>query len=181
MSGSTGRLVAIGVGNVLLCDDGVGIHVIESLRRRAKARRGLLPAGTRLVDGGTLGLGLLDELDGARGLVLVDAVDLGLPAGTVTILDAAPDGTAGPLDLPGIRGLISAARMVGILPAEVSLVGVQVGEIGVDLALSPAVAAALPRAVEAAIGELWRIDAVSDRDTADMADAADAPLAGVTA
>jgi hydrogenase maturation protease len=163
--------VAIGVGNLLLCDDGVGVRVIEALRRQADTHPGLIPDGTRVVDGGTLGLGLLDELDGARGLLLIDAVDLGLAAGTVTILEGAAIAASNGHSLPRVTEVVAAARMVGLLPGPVSLVGVQLGEIKVDLTLSPAVAAAAPRAVGAAIRELWRLDAAGGQERARATDA----------
>ena len=156
-----GPLVAIGVGNVLLKDDGVGVRVIEALRQHAETPDRPLPADTRLVDGGTLGLALLGELDGARGLLLVDAVDLDLAPGTVIVRGAGEIANLGWAGLRGLAELVGSARMLRLLPDAVTLVGVQLGEISVDLALSPDVAAALPSAVETAVRELWRLDATA--------------------
>ncbi len=76
----------IGVGNVLRGDDAVGVRVVEGLRAAVAGDPHALPAGTRLVDGGTLGLDLLRSIRDARAVVLVDAVRLGGPAGTVSVL-----------------------------------------------------------------------------------------------
>ena len=83
---TAGPAVVLGVGNVLLRDDGVGVRVLEELRRLAAVDPAMAPDGTRLVDGGTLGLDLLGTVHGARALLLLDGVSLGLEAGTVTVL-----------------------------------------------------------------------------------------------
>ena len=100
-------MVVLGVGNVMLGDDGVGIRVLEELRRRGLDDPAAVPEGTRLVDGGTLGLGLLDAVRGARSLLLLDAVNLGQTAGTVSVLcgDAiAASGGPGAGTTPGSVG-----------------------------------------------------------------------------
>ena len=143
----------IGVGNVLLGDDGVGVHVIEALVRMVRRDPDVLPRGTRLLDGGTLGLNLLGELDDARALILVDAVDLGHAPGTVSVLRgdelAAAVGRGALSRQGGVSELIATASLLAILPPDVVLVGVQAGEINVGQALSREVAAALPAAAEA--------------------------------
>jgi hydrogenase maturation protease len=152
----------IGVGNVLLGDDGVGVRVVEALEAAARADPGLLPRDTRLVDGGTLGLDLLGTVRDARGLVLVDAVRLGGRAGDVRTLDAGdldtlgrtPDGGTG----GGVGELLAVARLMGWLPKEVAMVGIEVGELNIGLRLSPAVTGAIPAAVALVRRELRRMD-----------------------
>ncbi len=70
------KTVVLGLGNILLGDEGVGVHVVEELRRA-----GGLP-GVELVDGGTAGFSLLPYFDGARLVVVVDAAADGAPPGT---------------------------------------------------------------------------------------------------
>jgi hydrogenase maturation protease len=154
-------LVVIGVGNALLADDAIGVHVVEALRARAARSSDALPAGTRLVDGGTLGADLVGWVHGSRGLVLVDAVRRGGPAGSITILrgddvagSRAIDGT--PAEAPG--ELVALARLMGWLPAEVSLVGIEAADIDLGVRLSAAVRAAIPAATDAVMAELDRID-----------------------
>ncbi len=99
------------------------------------------------MDGGTLGLGLLDAMRGARFLVLLDAVDLGLEAGTVSVLrgDAIlAAGGPGAATTPGSVGeMMAVARLMGWLPDLVTLVGVQVGDTGFGMGLSAGVEAAV--------------------------------------
>lgn len=162
MSAPVGPLLVLGIGNVLLRDEGVGVHLLRELERRAGRGDVVLPRDTRLVDGGTMGLDLLPRLAGARAVVVLDAVDLRLAPGAVTVLrgDALRSraGTRA-VQRAGVGDLLAAARLADVLPAAVSLVGVQPGEIAIGLALTEVVQAALPAAVAATIVELHRLDA----------------------
>jgi hydrogenase maturation protease len=160
MSGTDGQLVAIGVGNLLLGDDGAGIHVLDELRSLQARDPRALPPGVRLVDGGTLGLALLDEIRDARGgLVLVDAVRLGGPSGTVHVLhgDAIERAvtTGGDEPATAVAELLAVTRLMGWLPSSVTIVGIEVRDLEPGLRLSPAVDAALADAVGAACAALW--------------------------
>jgi hydrogenase maturation protease len=151
MTGIDAPPVVIGVGNLLLGDDAAGLRVVQALRRRADAEPGALPPGTRLVDGGTLGLDLLRVLRGAGALVVVDAADRGATPGTVTVRhDARVEGDH------GVAQLLAVAGMLGSLPPDVTVIEIGVGEMGVGIGLSPAVEAAIPAAAAAVLGELAR-------------------------
>jgi hydrogenase maturation protease len=149
MSAAHGPATVIGVGSVLMGDDGVGVHVAALLGAASAREQPALPANTRLVDGGTLGLDLLGIVREAGVLVLVDAVDRGLAPGSVCVL-------RGPeLDSPGPIGeLLDTARLLGWLPERVSMIGIQVGSTEHGPALTDPVAAALPRAAEMVATEL---------------------------
>ncbi len=158
MSASGGPLVVLGIGNVLLRDDGVGIQVIREIEGLVERGELDLPPDTELLDGGTLGLDLLPRISDARALLLVDAIDLRDEPGTIRILrgpdiPGALSGHVSPHQV-GIGDLIAAARLMGTLPDAVILVGVQPLEIAVGLELSPPVRLALPRAVDAAIAAI---------------------------
>lgn len=140
------RLV-LGIGNVLMGDEGVGVHAIGVLQREA------WPADVQLVDGGTGGFHLLDYLSAREPLVMIDATFDGHPVGTVSTLR--PRYAA---DFPrslsahdiGLRDLVAAAQLTGTLP-DIHLITVSIAEIRpMDLTLSPPVAAAMAR-VSAAV------------------------------
>lgn len=154
--------LVIGVGNVLLRDDGVGVRVLEALRTEAAHDPMALPADTRLLDGGTLGLDLLRTVSGARSLLLVDAVDLRQEPGTVSVLrdDAIAEaaGRWGASAPGGVGELLAVARLMGWLPDAVALIGIQVDETGAGIGLSPSVLAAVPLAVAAALHELRELE-----------------------
>lgn len=166
MAAHGGPAVVLGVGNVLLGDDGVGVRVVEGLRALGAHDPSALPEGTRLVDGGTLGLDLLRTVDGARCLLLLDAVDLGRPAGTVVVLRGEAILAAGGAWAPSVQGgvaeLLSAARLMGWLPDPVAMVGIQVHGTGLGIGLSEHVAAALPHAIATARDELRRLHELAD-------------------
>jgi hydrogenase maturation protease len=159
-----GPAVVIGVGNILLHDDGVGVRVVEELQLLAHHDPQLVPTGTRLVDGGTMGLDLLRMVQGARSLLLLDAVNFDEAPGTVSVLrgDAivGAGGRGGGATSGSVGELLAVARLMGWLPDPVSLVGVQVGDTRFGVGLSPQVEAALPGAVEAARAELRALEEI---------------------
>jgi hydrogenase maturation protease len=157
---ATGPAVVLGVGNVLLRDDGVGVRVVRELGRLTEQDPRAVPGGTHLVDGGTLGLNLLQAVRGARSLLLVDAVNLGRAPGAIVVLrgDAVATAGGGGTGSGGVGELLSMSRLMGWLPDPVTLLGIQAGDTGVGVGLSPDVEAAVPAAVELARLELRTLD-----------------------
>jgi hydrogenase maturation protease len=138
------RVLVLGVGNLLMGDEGVGIHLL----RRLEGERPV--AGVRLLDGGTGGVNLLTELDGADDIVMIDATRDGQPAGTITFLQPEFVG-----ELPrglgahdfGLKDLFAAAALLGRLP-RIHLYTIAVEAVRpMCTELSPAVAAAVPALV----------------------------------
>jgi hydrogenase maturation protease len=76
------RTLILGVGNLLLSDEGVGVHVLERLAATYD-----LPKEVQTLDGGTLGLGLLYYLEGVENLLIIDAVEMGEQPGTLLRLE----------------------------------------------------------------------------------------------
>jgi hydrogenase maturation protease len=181
MSERTRPIPVIGIGNVLLGDDGVGVRVIDALRALAERDLDAVPPGTRLVDGGTLGLDLLRFFRGARGMVFVDAVELGRSPGTIGVyrnheIAAAGAKCEGAGAGGGLEELLAVARLMGIVPPAVTLVGVQPGRVWAGTSLTPAVEAAIPATTEVVLGELAAIDREAARLAAE--EAADLVLMG---
>ena len=71
-------MLVLGLGNVLMSDEGIGVHVVRALEKRA------LPANVECLDGGTGGFILLDPMQQADHIVMIDAAADGNPVGTVT-------------------------------------------------------------------------------------------------
>ena len=171
MSTARGPIIVLGIGNVLLRDDGVGVHLVREIERLAAGADRVLPRDTTLVDGGTLGVDLLPHIAGARALLLLDAALVGGAPGDVAVLRGralrAPArlGVARGIRPGGVDDLLAAARLADLLPAAVSLVGVEPGEIAAGLDLTTAVRAALPDALAAAIDELWHLDRMAAEST----------------
>jgi hydrogenase maturation protease len=142
----TARVLVAGVGNIFLGDDGFGSEVARRLAVEP------LPASVRVVDYGIRGMHLAyDLLDGYDGLVIVDALPRGNPPGTVVALAVGPEDLGdGELDAHGMAPtavLGSLGALGGSLPPTY-VVGCEPAELGEVLGLSPAVEAAVPRAVD---------------------------------
>lgn len=135
--------LVLGLGNTIMSDDGIGPKVIEQLQQNAG-----LPEGVVLLDGGTLGLDLLPHLEGVQRLIIVDAVEIGQLAGTCVRLagDDVPMALETKLSphQMGMKDLLAVARLMGQLPDEIVLIGVQPACLEMDTELTPPVAAALP-------------------------------------
>jgi hydrogenase maturation protease len=145
------ELVVLGLGNVLMRDDGVGVVALHRLRAAYEP-----PPGVRLVDAGALGLPLLDLVlvDPARELLLLGAArGAGLARGTLV---RRPDVTAGAAvaDLIGVGDLLAAARWIGRTPAHVTFLGLVAGDLGRGGERTPEVEAANPTLIAAALAEL---------------------------
>jgi len=153
-----GRVLILGIGNVLMGDEGVGVHALRQLERRPPA------AGVRLLDGGTGGVNLLTEFEGVSALILVDATRDGSAAGTVEYHYRRHGGFGklppelGAHDF-GLKDLFAAAALLGVLP-EVHLYTIAVETIRpMCTELSAAVAAAVPRVARSAHGLAERLAA----------------------
>jgi hydrogenase maturation protease len=148
----TDKILVLGLGNVLWADEGFGVRCIEALERDH-----LFPEAVRLVDGGTRGIALLDEMEGVDRMLIFDAVDYGLEPGSLRRIaaDQIPRFiAAGKLSLhqTGFQDVLAYAQIGGRLPAEIELIGVQpvrLDDYGGDL--SQPVEARLPEAVEMAL------------------------------
>lgn len=127
--------LVVGLGNILLSDEGLGVHAVNALRDRYVFR-----PKTDLLDGGTLGLDLLPYLEGRSRVLFIDAVDAGeVPGSILTMEGDRVAHASGPLlsvHHAGLADLLFAARMQGIYPGEVCLVGMQPASMTPGLALS---------------------------------------------
>ncbi len=148
----TGVLV-LGLGNVLLGDDGLGAAAVARLERSYRT-----PPGVHLEDGGTLGLSLLGLLAEADRLILVDAVRTESPPGTLVridgedVMDAVRERLS-PHQI-GVADLLDAARLIGCYPTTVTLLGLVPETIDLSVVRSRAIDASLDELVEAIVREV---------------------------
>ena len=137
------RPLVLGVGNLLMGDEAVGVEAIRHLEQRTD-----LAARADLVDGGTGGFHLLHLFHDYSRIILINATVDGKPPGSVSRLrprfasDYPPSLTAHDI---GLKDLIEAAALLGKLP-QVDLITVSIGGLSsMTLAISEPVQAALPR------------------------------------
>lgn len=144
--GARARVLVLGVGNLLLQDDGAGLELLERLRENP------VP-GVDYVDGGTQGLALGGVLAERDAVLVLDAVKFGVEPGTVHRIDdplesrppraeSAHEANAG--------DLLAAAALLGDLPSCAVVVGIEPEIVRTGIGLSPRVQAALPAAVAVA-------------------------------
>lgn len=149
----TPEVVALGLGNRLRRDEGLGVCALERIQERYT-----LPSAVRLVDGGTLGLDLLAYVEGARRLLVLDATLTGGEPGSLLRLagDDIPAylGAHGSSHDIGLPDLLAVTRLRGTAPDEVVILGLQPETIELGWELSPAVAGRLDALVAAAITQL---------------------------
>jgi hydrogenase maturation protease len=150
---SAPRTLLLGVGNLLLSDEGVGLRVLERLVTTYD-----LPEEVQALDGGTLGLDLLYYLEGVENLLIIDAVEMGKQPGAILRLEG--DEVPAFLTLKisphqiGIPDMLFAAKLRDIYPRNVVLWGVQPGSLEPSLELSPPIQAQIDPLVAEVIGQL---------------------------
>ncbi len=152
-----GKTIVIGVGNLLLKDEGVGVHAVRELQKEKN-----LP-GVEVVDGGVAGIGLIDLFQGAEKLILVDAAEMALPPGSVVRFTPEEIRSRADVERPrfsshevGVLEVLEVARALGQCPPEVVVIGIQPKEISWGTELSPEVEASLPRVVSLVLEEIRR-------------------------
>ncbi len=149
----------LGVGNILLQDEGIGVRVVERLQQSY-----LFNEEVQLLDGGTLGLNLLPYFEGVERLLIIDAMDAQKPAGTILRLTgeeipAILQHKISPHQL-GLSEVLSIARLMDSLPPQIVLLGIQPASLATSLDLSPTLAAQIPSLLQAVLQELetWGIE-----------------------
>jgi hydrogenase maturation protease len=156
------RLLVLGLGNVLLEDDGVGPAAVALLLDRYEP-----PPDARVLDGGTLGLALLPYLEEAEVVVLVDAVKTEDAPGALVRLDGQDVGPAVATRLSvhqiGVADLLDGARWRDRYPARVVLLGIVPESFELGIGLSVHVQSALSDLVERVVDEARALGFVFQR------------------
>jgi hydrogenase maturation protease len=144
--------LALGLGNLVHSDDGLGVHAIERLREDPR-----VPPDAVLMDGGTQGLSLLPHISAYQRLLVIDALDVGEAPGTIVRLEGNAlrhlPGKASVHQL-GFADLLVALELLGELPEEIVLLGVQPLSTDWSAELTAPVEAALTPLLDAAIDHL---------------------------
>jgi hydrogenase maturation protease len=148
------RTRVLGVGNLLLGDDGVGIHAVEQLAQRN------LPSHISIIDAGTPGWGLPMWFEGQEKVIIIDAVRMGEPPGTWKRFDPETvklfaSGEVLSLHEPGLANGLALAEALGALPEEIVIYGIEPAQCEIAQGLSPAIQQVLPPLVEEIYTEIW--------------------------
>jgi len=148
------EVLVLGIGNLLWADEGFGVRAVEALHAAYE-----FPATVTLQDGGTLGLLLYEPVATACRVLVFDAIDFGLPPGTLRVLRDGEVPAWGRTKLSphqtSFNDVLALAQMNGRTPDEIVAIGVQPVELN-DFggSLRPSVRNRLPEAVRLAADQL---------------------------
>jgi hydrogenase maturation protease len=130
------KVSLIGLGNILMMDEGVGVHAVNAVQELYE-----VPPQLEIVDGGTSGLDLLPYLEGRERVLIVDAVDFGKEPGFMGMLEnddiPAAFQIKASLHHLGLLDVIATAKLLGKAPQEICLIGIQPQTIDLGVGLSP--------------------------------------------
>ncbi|WP_265946981.1 HyaD/HybD family hydrogenase maturation endopeptidase [Dechloromonas sp. A34] len=147
------KTVVLGIGNTLLSDEGVGVHVIEALEKAF-----LLPPDVEVIDGGTCAMEMLEQLEDLDLLVVVDCVRSGSPPATHVVIkgDAVPvffKTKLSPHQI-GLSDVLASLEFTGKAPRATVIVGIEPASMSLGMELTPAVAVRVPELVDLTVAEL---------------------------
>jgi hydrogenase maturation protease len=147
------KVVVLGVGNLIMADEGIGVRVVEALEREYA-----LPPGVVAIDAGTSSMELLADLSHLDFLLVVDAINADKPPGTLVKLagDEVPVFFRRNLSPHGIglSDVLAALEFMDAAPREVVVIGVQPVSLELSTELTPEIAARVPELVAMAVAEL---------------------------
>jgi len=153
-------ILILGLGNVLLRDEGVGVHVVNQLLEQY-----LFNSSVEIIDGGTSGLDLLGDIEGRARIIIVDAIEFGQYPGYIGLLKhdeiLARIQTKLSIHHLGLSDILSTLILLDKIPSEIVLVGIQPEMLETGLVLSEAVNEVIPKVIKVIFSQLkkWGVTA----------------------
>lgn len=147
-------VLVLGLGNILLSDEGAGVKAIEELQNRYNCS-----GGVEFVDGGTIGFELLPYFEGRSHILIIDAVKTGLKPGTIVRIEDPPayfSSKTSPHQI-GLADVMGIAVITDIMPKNITLFGIEPKQLSTGLDLSTEVARNLSQLVDMVVEELKTI------------------------
>ena len=152
MNTSKETILVLGLGNILLSDEAVGVRVVDALVDNPEAES----LGLKLMDGGTMGMSLLVEMEDADALIIIDAAFLKESPGFLKVFegqgmdDFLRHRGRSPHDI-GLDDLMDGLRLREAVPERRALIAIQPEILTVGENLTKAVEAAVPEAAKTVI------------------------------
>lgn len=154
-------ILVLGLGNILLTDEAVGVRVVEHLQEITDAKA----LGLNLMDGGTMGMTLLVAMEDSDAMIVLDAAVLGKEPGAVEVFEGQDmdhflrHRGRSPHDI-GLDDILDGLRLREAVPEHRALVGIQPAVLTVGEHLTPAVQDAVPVAAQAVLDLIsrWKAD-----------------------
>jgi len=156
---STGRILVLGLGNILLKDEGVGVHIAQMLQELA------LSHNVEVVDGGTASLDVLLLAPGIEKLVVIDALRAGKEAGTIykarlkseerdKLEQIFSSGSRISLHQVGLIDALAIAEKMNCAPKEIAIIGIEPKKIDCGLELTDEVKQKIPEIINTVLKEI---------------------------
>lgn len=145
------NVLVMGLGNILLSDEGAGVKAIEELRDRYDCSDAV-----EIIDGGTMGLELLPYFEERSHILIIDAVKTGREPGTIVRIEDPPayfSSKTSPHQI-GLADVMGIAVITDIMPQYITLFGIEPKQLSTGLDLSTEVARNLSRLVDMVAAEL---------------------------
>ena len=158
-------IAIFGIGNILLSDDGVGVHTLNRLKEDYD-----LPGYVELIDGGTKGLDLLPLLEDRDKVLIIDAANFNKEPGTIDAVegDKIPAFLSTKLSVHqiGLPDLLFAAKLMGVLPSEMCLIGIQPESMATSVEMSEVVRNGMDPLLEKVLDKLkeWGVEIKEKND-----------------
>lgn len=162
------NIAVFGIGNILLSDDGVGVHAVQKLKDEYE-----FPDNVELIDGGTKGLDLLPILENRDKVLFIDAANFKKEPGAIDTVegDKIPAFLSQKLSVHqiGLPDMLFSARLMDITPPEMCLIGIQPESMETSAELSETVSKKMDALLDAVLAKLreWGIDTVPKCNSAE--------------
>lgn len=147
------QAVVLGIGNTILSDEGAGVRTVEALENAFQ-----MPANVLVIDGGTSGMEMIEDLSSVDLLIVIDVVKTGAAPGTLVRIAGA--------DIPvffrnklsphqiGLPDVLASLELLDAIPREIVVLGVEPVSLELGMEMTPTVAAAIPQLLALAVAEL---------------------------
>jgi hydrogenase maturation protease len=151
-------ITIMGLGNILMMDEGVGVHTVNAFQERYT-----VPDYVEIIDGGAAGLDLLPFIDGRQKLLMIDAVNFDREPGYIDILEneAIPAKFSTKISLHhlGLLDVLSIVKLSDTMPKDISLIGIQPKNVELGLDMTPEIWDKVNDLVERVVSKLneWNV------------------------
>ncbi|MDD5336322.1 MAG: HyaD/HybD family hydrogenase maturation endopeptidase [Rhodoferax sp.] len=147
------RAVVLGIGNTILTDEAAGVRAVELLEQTYQ-----VPANVQVIDGGTSGMEMIEDLSNLDFLIVIDVVKTGAAPGTVVKIagDEIPvffRHKLSPHQI-GLPDVLASLELLDSMPKEIVVLGVEPISLALGMEMTATVAEKVPRLVDMAVAEL---------------------------
>lgn len=147
------RAVVLGIGNTILTDEAAGVRAVEALEQAYR-----MPDNVLVIDGGTSGMEMIEDLSDLDFLIVIDVVKTGAAAGTVVKIAGKEipiffRNKLSPHQI-GLPDVLASLELLDAIPKEIMVLGVEPISLELGMDMTPTVAARVPQLVEMAVAEL---------------------------